>query len=644
MSLSIGNDIAEIIERFQDEEALDWEIKAARGGLPHSIWETVSAFSNTHGGWLILGIAERDSQIIVEGVTNPSTMVRQLHDQMRNTAKISYPACGAADIHTVESHGKYIVALRVPPAPRRVRPVYTKDNPYNGTYVRRNEGDYPATRVEVDRMMREASDVTADQVILEGYGWEDIDRETFRRYRQRFQNAQPNSPHNSADDETFLSIVGGYRKDRQTGSSGMTVAGLLMFGTDEAIRSWRGRHLIDFRLVPGDPTLIAQTDWIDRFVWEGNLLGCYEHISRRLVENLPVPFVLEQGIRQDQSEQQIAIREAFVNLLLHADYTERDASLIVRSPEGYFFRNPGNSRVPDLDPVHGSRSDPRNPELVRMFRLIGLAEEAGSGVPRMVQTWRKLGYESPLFDLGESHYEFSAQLRLVHLLPADDRAWISSLNMPLSEEEQLAIVVARHKGWIDNGTLRQMTGQHPTDTTRTLGRLRDSGVLQMIGSRRGARYRLNLSLPSPASLPLFSSNITDTHPDSSDSVPSTTGFPSNTIDSVPSTTGFPSNTVDSAPSAHSPAIWSELVQIAVPVSAVRYISAQQRNDIVLELCQAAPLSLHDLMTLLKRNKMYVRSILKQLVDDGKLEYVFPDKLRHPQQRYRTAIHDMSSST
>src|SRR5690606_30600912 len=123
----------------------------------------------------------------------------------------------------------------------------------------------------------------------------------------------------------------------------------------------------------------------------------------------------------------------------------------------------------------------------------------------------------------------------------------------------------------------------PTDTTRTLGRLRDSGVLQMIGSRRGARYRLNLSLPSPASLPLFSSNITDTHPDSSDSVPSTTGFPSNTIDSVPSTTGFPSNTVDSAPSAHSPAIWSELVQIAVPVSAVRYISAQQRNDIVLEL-------------------------------------------------------------
>lgn len=625
MPSTIGEDVAVFIERLQGQEALDWEIKAARGGIPNAIWETISAFANTQGGWLILGIAERDDRSVVQGIVDPEEMVRLLHDQMRNEQKISYPICGANDISILPLAEERVVVVRVPPAVRRHRPIYTRGNPYHGTYLRRDEGDYPATRPEVDRMMREASDLAADHVILEGYTWDDLDTATFSRYRRRFQTAQPESPHNALDDGDFLAAVGGVGRERETNRQGITVAGLLMFGKEEAIRSWRGRHLIDFRLVEEDFSDQGNTRWADRLPWEGNLLGAFDAIYRRLIDGLPVPFAVADGVRIDQTHQQVAIREAFVNLLIHADYSEQAASLIIRSRDGYLFRNPGSSRVPDLDPVYGNRSDPRNPALVRMFRLVGLAEEAGSGIPRIVQAWRGLGYEVPSFDLGWSRQEFSVQLKFVHLLSQDDREWLARLGIPLSDDEQLGLVIARHDGYVDNASLRQVTGRHLMDVSRVLGGLRDRGLLRMIGAKRGARYELDETGESARSA---------FNPSESE-IGNTEDYRESTGDSLPSSADSDAPTIEDSRQR----MRRELLHLAEPIATSGRLDAGQRDDIIVSMCGLQPLSMAELSELLNREPAYVRQVLRNLVATGKLRHEYPDRPQHPSQRYLATVAD-----
>ena len=60
----------ELIDRINDLEWEDFEAKEAKGELPKNIWETVSAFSNTSGGWIVLGIKQIGKRFEICGVNN----------------------------------------------------------------------------------------------------------------------------------------------------------------------------------------------------------------------------------------------------------------------------------------------------------------------------------------------------------------------------------------------------------------------------------------------------------------------------------------------------------------------------------------------------------------------------------------------
>ena len=79
-------------------------------------------------------------------------------------------------------------------------------------------------------MIRDQSAEGADDIVIEHYTMDDIDMDTLRAYRMRFQNENGDHIWNTYDDKHFLEMLGGYRKDRDKGIEGLTLAGLMMFG------------------------------------------------------------------------------------------------------------------------------------------------------------------------------------------------------------------------------------------------------------------------------------------------------------------------------------------------------------------------------------------------------------------------------
>ncbi|MBW4469222.1 MAG: putative DNA binding domain-containing protein [Stenomitos rutilans HA7619-LM2] len=218
-------------------EEKDWEFKSAKGGLPGALWDTYSAMANTGGGVIVLGVKQEGEEFSIEGLENPSKIKKAFWDTINNRGKVSYNLLHDEDVTLLGAEERNVLVIRVPRATRRQRPIYTGQNPLFGTYRRNYEGDYRCSPDEVGRMLADQAEEPADSLIIENFNFDDLDPLSLQQYRQRFSARSPAHPWLAEDLKGLLTKLGGWRKDRQTQDEGLTIAGLLMFGKDEAIKA-----------------------------------------------------------------------------------------------------------------------------------------------------------------------------------------------------------------------------------------------------------------------------------------------------------------------------------------------------------------------------------------------------------------------
>ena len=175
-------------------ERVTLECKKAQSNIPGSVWETYSAFANTYGGLILLGVyedlkeKETSKRFTITGVDDADKIRKDFWNIVNNPEKVNVNLLRDEDVETIVIDGKTIVAIRIPQADYNSRPVYINNNPIKGTFIRNHEGDYHCPEEMLTMMMRDANHDGNDRLFLKNYTMDDIDIPTLERYRQRFHN------------------------------------------------------------------------------------------------------------------------------------------------------------------------------------------------------------------------------------------------------------------------------------------------------------------------------------------------------------------------------------------------------------------------------------------------------------------------
>ena len=591
-------------------ECDDIEFKSAAGGFPSSFWETYSAFANTDGGTIIFGVKETDGHFSLNGLSEEQIekYKKDFWNNVNNRSTISCNLMSKSNVLDAEYKGYKFLLFFVPRASKEQRPVFRTTDPYNGTFKRNHEGDYQCSRREVSRMYADADEKhPADSRILKNYTMEDIDMETIQAFRQKFSISSPDHPWLTLSELDLLKKLGGYRKDRETGEEGFTVAGLLMFGKNESITDpeCTPNFFPDYR---EHLTEDENVRWTNRIcadgTWEANLFNFYQRVLPRLQSVLPKPFKLEGNTRKEETPAHIAVREALINLCVHADYTE-DASLVVKhNTNAFVFSNPGTMLVSKEQYYTGGESVCRNKSLQKMFSILGVAEKAGSGTDKILKGWRESNWRAPILDEHQKPDKVELILPMESLLSENVKLKLEekfgSISTNFEHDVLSVLALACDEGSVTNERLRYSLNLHKGQISELLKRMCQNGLLVSQGYGRGMKYYL----PEKSSNNLFS--IIDPEANVATSKANVATSNANVATSKANVATLPK----------------------------KRLSKQQMNELMKEVC-AEWISLEDIAMQTGKDYDYLRNhIIPRMLQEKILEMLYPGTPNHPKQQYK----------
>ena len=343
---------------------------------PAGFLRTVAAFANTAGGTVIIGVADRTRD--VRGVGDPLA----LEERAASLISDSIQPRLLPDLEVIGFRDRQLLAVRVYPSPSRPHFIKRKGR-RSGTYVRVGSTNRQADAQLIAEMQRFAIGEAFDEWPMPEVNSEAID---FRAASESFASVRKLSRRNL---ETLRLLTPHH------GRTVPTIGGMLLFGHA------RLDHFPDAWIQAGRFAGTDKATILDHVRLEMHPIRAIEEAVAFVEKHSMRGAVIGRVRRRDRwSLPPEAVREAIVNAVVHADYSQTGAPIrIAIFDDRMEVENPGllpfGLTLEDL-PLGVSKL--RNRVLGRVFHELRLVEQWGSGVQRMISACREQGLPAPVWE------------------------------------------------------------------------------------------------------------------------------------------------------------------------------------------------------------------------------------------------------
>ena len=429
------------------------------------IIETISAFSNTKGGIILIGVDDRRK---VHGLLIGRGTIEDLTNKiLTNTEPKIYP-----EITLVSFENKKVIAVKVEKFPYDV--VLAFGIPYKRvgkSTVKMSKDEYKKRILEIHR-----KEIYFDGQILEDADIEDIDKEKIKNFIRKIKEKR-NLDIEETDD--ILSIL---RRFKLLKGDALTNAGILLFGKNPQ-EYFPQASIKCIRFKGTDVT----DDMLDFREIQSDLLTEVEEAEKFIFKNISLRAWIEDGKIERQEKWEYppkAIREALVNAIVHRDYRIPSKVQVRIFDDRIEFWNPGKLpegwTVDTLKEEH--TSEPFNPIIARIFFLAGYMEEVGTGTNKIIKWCREWELPEPEFEI-----KYNNIVVIFRKSKLTDE-YLNSLGLNAKDKEIIQMIIKT--GRITSSDIQKKYGVSRDTANRWLNNLINLNLIERRGRGKAIYYVL----------------------------------------------------------------------------------------------------------------------------------------------------------
>jgi len=468
----------QLLDMISQGESLMLEFKSDLKGLPdRDLVASVVSLANTDGGELLLGV-EDDGRItglhtnhlhvsgipaLIANKTNPAISVRVecYNIEDRFVARISIPKSR----QLVSTSDGLLVRrrLKLDGTPEAV-PFYPHE------FIQRQSS---MGLVDPSAMVLEDVDVTR---------LDPLQRLRVRNAIKKYGGEQPLLALSDEELDGALGLIKSINGKRYP-----TVAGLLLLGTEELLRTHLPAYEVAFQVLSGTDVKVNE-------FYRKPLIETFEEVELQFK-----PWVVEEELDVGLFRVPIpnydrrAFREGFVNALVHRDFSRLGAVYVKIDNSGLNISSPGGFvEGVNLGNLLVASPHSRNPLLADIIKRIGLAERTGRGIDRIYEGMLRYGRPEPDYGLSGPF--------LVNLFMTNVAADRNFLRMVVEQHDRLdeplvepLIVLARLRDErrLTTSDILPSLQKSESQVRIILEKLLETGLIEAHGSGRGRSYTLS---------------------------------------------------------------------------------------------------------------------------------------------------------